>query len=83
MPPSMLTDASLSTIVEGVESSAMLFGRRVRVVVTAEALGSAFGVGEEPSEWLAAFAANATRIEQAVRQSFIGDACNLVVLTHL
>ncbi len=77
---SPLSDARLSSIVEGAEASFVVYGRVVRVIVSAEALREYFGASEEPTSWLVAFDANSALIERAAKNARASRGKDTVVL---
>jgi hypothetical protein len=79
MPDQILKGSHLSTIIDGVEATAVLFGVSVRVVVTAEALQARFGATSEPTSWLEAFDENTETIYQAAKRSYKAGKATMVL----
>ena len=77
---SALSEPRLSNIIEGIEATLTLYGRSLRVVVTAEALQASFGAGATPDSWLTAAQQNAPAIEQAARGALAKAAKDTVVV---
>ena len=83
MSKSLLSGPKLSEVIEGVETTFLLFSRPVRVVVTAEALQAFCDAGDSPASWLQAATLNTEAIEQAARAAFSQSNKATVVLQRL
>ena len=77
---SALSEPRLSDIIEGIEATLTMYGRSLRVVVSAEALQASLGAGAIPDSWLTAEQQNARAIEQAARRAFAKATKDTVVV---
>lgn len=78
-----LSEPRLSNIIEGVEATLELYGRSVRVVVTAETLQDELQATSEPASWLATFEAHAALVERAAKRAHAKTGHNTVIVRSL
>ena len=81
--PSSPLKPRLSSMIECIEVNLTLLGRTVRVVVTADALQTAFGAGAAPESWLTAAVENGKAIEQAAKIASAKSGRTTVVLQRV